>query len=190
MEKITVGEVMEKLDMFQSRFGRIDEFGRWDLERISADVGMQFTSTEFKEELQNSGVNLTLAAQEHQEMNVQVEVTQRTLRTISHSLMAHVRVLEAYIHFALMYTTDNIFPVLPIKYLIKKDGDLTTPFKLATGKKPSVSHLQVLFCPFVVRKATARVGTKALNMCHQAQKGFLRIFVGIPHHQKGYLVYP
>ena len=26
-------------------------------------------------------------------------------------------------------------------------------------------------------------------MCHQAQKGFRGIFVGIPEHQKGYLVY-
>ena len=26
-------------------------------------------------------------------------------------------------------------------------------------------------------------------MCHQAQKGIFGIFVGIPHHQKGYLVY-
>ena len=25
-------------------------------------------------------------------------------------------------------------------------------------------------------------------MCHQAQKGFCNIFVGIPQHQKGYLV--
>ena len=35
--------------MFQSRFGKIDEFGWWDLERISTGVGMQFTSTEFKD---------------------------------------------------------------------------------------------------------------------------------------------
>ena len=27
MEKITTEEVMEKLDMFQSRFGKIDQFG-------------------------------------------------------------------------------------------------------------------------------------------------------------------
>ena len=26
-------------------------------------------------------------------------------------------------------------------------------------------------------------------MCHQAQKGFYSIFVGIPLHQKGYIVY-
>ena len=45
MEKITTEEVMEKLDMFQSRFGKMDQFGWWDLERISADTGMQFTST-------------------------------------------------------------------------------------------------------------------------------------------------
>ena len=49
MEKITTEEVMDKLDMFQSRFGVFEELGWWDLERISADAGTQFTSTEFKE---------------------------------------------------------------------------------------------------------------------------------------------
>ena len=49
MKKITTEEVMDKLDMFQSIFGNIDQFGWWDLERISADVGTQFTSTEFKD---------------------------------------------------------------------------------------------------------------------------------------------
>ena len=48
MEKITTEEVMDKLDMFQSRFGKIDQFGWWDLERISADAGTHFTLTEFK----------------------------------------------------------------------------------------------------------------------------------------------
>ena len=48
MDKITIEEVMDKLDMLQSRFGRIDEFGCWDLEKHSADAGTQFTLTEFK----------------------------------------------------------------------------------------------------------------------------------------------
>ena len=111
---------------------------------------------------------MKLAAPEHQKINRQFKVTRRTLRTIAHSIMVHARVLEAYIHFALMYTAYHIFPVLPIKYLINKYGDPTTPHKLAIGKKPSVSHLRVLFCPCVVRKATAHVGTKALNMRHQS----------------------
>ena len=97
--------------------------------------------------------------------------------------MVHARVPEVYVHFSLIYTTDHIFPGLPIKYLINEDSDPTTPHKLATGKKPSVSHLCVLFCQFVVRKATEHVETKALNMRHQAQKGFCGIFVGIPEHQ-------
>ena len=52
VEKITTEEVMDKLDMFQSIFGKIDEFGWWDLEIISADAGKKFTLTEFKEEFQ------------------------------------------------------------------------------------------------------------------------------------------
>ena len=132
---------------------------------------------------------MALAAPEHQEMNRHVEVTWRTLRTIAHPLIVHARVSEAYIHFALMYTTDHIFPVLPIKPLINEDINPTTKFKLATGMKPSVSHLCVLFCPCVLRKATAHVEKKALNICHQAQEFFRGIFVGIPQNQKGCLVY-
>ena len=103
------------------------------------------TSTEFKQEYQTHGVHLALAAPEHQEMSGQVEVTWRTLRTIAHYLMVHARVSEVYIHFALMYTTDYIFPVLTIKYLINEDSDPTTPYKPETVTKPSVSNLHVLF---------------------------------------------
>ena len=106
-------------------------------------------------------------------MNGQVELTQRTLRAIAHSLMVHARVLEAYIYFALIYIADHILPVLPIKYLISKDGEPTTPYKLATGTKPSILHLHVLFFACVVRKANVYVGTKALNMRHQSQNVFV-----------------
>ena len=67
------------------------------------------------------------------------------LLTIAQSLMVHTRVLEAYIHFALMYTTYHIFPFLPIKHMINKDGEPTASFKLATGMKPSVSNFRVVF---------------------------------------------
>ena len=130
-----------------------------------------------------------LAAPEHKEMNGKIEVTWRMLRTVAHSLMVHARVSVAYVHFVLMYTTDHIFTVLPIKDLINEDGDPTTPQKIATGTKPSVSHLRMLFSQYLVRKDTAHVERKALNMRHQAQKEFRGIFVGNPEHQKGYLVY-
>ena len=89
MEIITTKEVMDKLDMFQDIFGKLDEFGWWHLEIISADTGTQFTSADFLYEYKNRGVLLTLAALEHQEMNGKVEVIWRKLCTIAHSLMIH-----------------------------------------------------------------------------------------------------
>ena len=61
---------MDKLYMFQSRFGKIDEFGWWDLERISANAGTNFILMGLKEKCQTR--EMTLAAPEHQEMNGQV----------------------------------------------------------------------------------------------------------------------
>ena len=52
--------------MFHSRFGKIDEFEWWDLEKISADSGTQFTLAYLKEEFQTCGNHLTLEALEHQ----------------------------------------------------------------------------------------------------------------------------
>ena len=138
------------------------------MEIIPADASIQFSSTDFQDEYQTRGFWLTSAAMEHQEINRQLKLTWIMLRTTAHSLMVHAQVLEAYIHLALMYTAYHIFPVLQIKYLINGDGDPTTPFKLATGTKPSISHLRVLFFPCVVWKAIAHVGKRGLNMRHQA----------------------
>ena len=51
MENITTGEVMDRLDMFQERFGNVYKFGWWGMERIQTDSGRQFTSKEFQEDL-------------------------------------------------------------------------------------------------------------------------------------------
>ena len=64
--------------------------------------------------------------------------------------MFHAIILEAYIHFALMHTTDHIFPILPIKYPINEDGKLTIPYKLARSTKIVVPNLRVLLCLHVV----------------------------------------
>ena len=87
-----------------------------------------------------------------------------------------------------MYTIDHIFPEIPSKDLINKHGEPTTPFKFATGKEPSVSHLRVLFFPCVVQKATAHVGTKALNMRHQSQTVFFVVSSLEFHRIKKYIL--
>ena len=156
---------------------------------FSEDAGTQFTSTKFQEEFQTRGVGILLAAPEHQEINGQVKVTRRTFHTITHSLIIHVRVSEAYIHFASIYTSYHIFPLLPIKDLINKDGDPTTPFKLATGTKSSILYMRILFCPCFVRKDTAHVGSKTLIIRNQVQNVFRVILIIVKNNQKRYPVY-
>ena len=144
------------------------------MEISSPDVESQFTSSELKEECQTRVVHLMLVTPEHQEMNRQVKVTWRMLLIIAHSLMVYAIVSKAYIHFEFMCTTENIFAVLPIKYLINEDGETTMQIKLATGTKPSVLYSCMIFCPCVVRKATAHTDKKVLNICHQAKEVFPR----------------
>ena len=79
MKNITNEEVMNKLDMFQSIFGKVDEFGWWDMETIKTDAGMQFTSKESQEGLSVHVLWIALAVPDHQEINIQVEVIWRTL---------------------------------------------------------------------------------------------------------------
>ena len=62
--------------------------------------------------------------------------------------------------------TDIIFPVQQIKQLVNQNGETTTPQKLETGTKPSVSNLSILLYPCVVQKPTAHVETILLNMHH------------------------
>ena len=103
--------------------------------------------------------------------------------------MVHARISGEYIHFALLYATDHIFLVLPINHLVTKDGEITTTQKLAIGTNPSVSNVNFLYSPFVVQKVTSHVNKKVLNMRHQSQTKFRCIFIGIPQHQKGCLIY-
>ena len=85
------------------------------MDRIQTDSGKQFTSKEFLEGISLHGVRLKLSAPYHQEMNSQFEVTWQTFQTISQSIMVHAQVSDKYIHFSLIYMTDHIFTVLPIK---------------------------------------------------------------------------
>ena len=57
---------MDKLDMFQAIFEKVDEFGWWDMEIIQSDAGTQFISKEFQEGLYGHGVWIELVAPDHQ----------------------------------------------------------------------------------------------------------------------------
>ena len=60
--------------MFQARFGKVDEFCWWDMDRIQTDTSTQFTSKEFQEGLSVSVLRLELLVPNDQERNFQVEL--------------------------------------------------------------------------------------------------------------------
>ena len=58
MINITTEEVMENLDTFQAWFGKVDEFGWWDMEIIQTYAGTQFTSKSFQKGISVRGVKI------------------------------------------------------------------------------------------------------------------------------------
>ena len=56
---------MDKLDMFQSIFGKLYGFFCWNLDRIQKDAGTQFTLNYFQEGISVRGVHITLDAPDH-----------------------------------------------------------------------------------------------------------------------------
>ena len=137
-------------------------------------AGTQFTSKEFQEDFFIHRVRLSLVAPDHQEMNGQAEVIWQILQSIAHSIIVHAQVYDEYIHFTIIYTTDHIFPVIPIKHLVNHDGEPNTPHKLATGMKDSVSNSHILFCSFVVQKKTGIFDTKGVRHTSSITKHFPR----------------
>ena len=57
-------DIMDKLYMFQARFGKVNEFGQWDLERIQTDAGTLIPK-EFQESISVRGLYVTVAAPNH-----------------------------------------------------------------------------------------------------------------------------
>ena len=119
-------------------------------QRIQADFGSIFTSEEFKKFCLDEKIKLTLAAPKHLEMNSILERTWQSICHIKNSMIIHARVDETATHFSLKYATE-IFSVIPI-CTIRKNGILTTPYELFTGKKPNIKKFRVLFSPCVVKK--------------------------------------
>ena len=66
MGNIKTEEVMEKLDIFQARFGKVDELGWWYMDIIQTDSGTKFTSKELQKGIPLCELRLALAAPDHQ----------------------------------------------------------------------------------------------------------------------------
>ncbi|MGH7955157.1 MAG: hypothetical protein ACREOZ_04270, partial [Gloeomargaritales cyanobacterium] len=185
---LTTQDVLEGIQAFAIRYGKIDEVGYFDFKRIQTDAGPQFTSKEFKQAALTSGFRLTIAAPRHQEQNAYCERTFQTIRLIAHKLLLNARAGEQYLHHALLYATDHIFPVIPWKNL-QVDGRQSTPYEMVHGHRPHLKHLRVLFCPCIVKKHMVRQHGQFIQTSHIPQRGIRGVFIGFASDQAGSLIF-
>ena len=83
--------------------------------------------------------------------------------------------------------TDHKFPVLPIKYLVNQESELTTPQNCQLAQK--LHHqTHVVICLCNVRKETAHVDTKALTCVINHKGVIVAYFLESQNIKKGYLI--
>ena len=174
------------------------EFDAHPMRNFRADAGTQFNSAEFTDECLRKGINVSIAAPKHQEMNGLTERTWQSIRNLAYSFLNFARVGTEFTDMALEHAA-KIIAVLPLKGL-QANGKSTTPYFLFYGRKPNVRKLRVLFCPCIykvyertrtvtVNKSTGQRQINRFNSSNHPQRGVLGIHVGIPRGQAGYLIW-
>ena len=162
------------------------------LVKFQADAGSQFDSADFRKTcIEKLGIDVSLAAPKHQEMNGICERTWQSLRNLAFSFLNHARVGNEFGDMAFEYAW-RILSVLPIK---KNDGSTTTAFYEYYGRKPTIRRLRVLFCPCFYKvyereKKDPKTNVIArYNSSTHPQRGVPGVFCGLPRGQAGWLVY-
>jgi transposase InsO family protein len=184
MRDKSTGTVIDTLTRYQADHGYTSQYGYMNIERIRADAGTQFTSTEFKQHCWVAGIQLILAAPKKQYQNHLAERTWQTISTMSRSLLVHARLPDTFMFNALVYTC-HIFNILPVKGLLDESGNVSTPYTLFHGEKPRINHFRVFGCPVVARKWS----TPHTTSSKQTERGIRGIFLGFDYNQKGYVFY-
>jgi hypothetical protein len=178
--------VVHAIKEYSAAFCMADAYGFINIDRIRADAGSEFTSDEFKQFCIVHHINLLLAAPKHRENNHLAKRSWQTIHRVARSMLVHARLPDKY-HFHPIRYVAAVFNMLPVKNLYNTNGEICSPFELFTGKKPLISHLRVFGCPAVAKQSV--ISVEGLSTQHFTEKGIRGVFIGIPLHQNGYLIY-
>ena len=106
---------------------------------------------------------------------------------LANTLLIHARLNRKFIFYAVKYA-QYIHDVIPVKDLNDKHGFPTTPYAMATNRKPSVKHFRVFGCPAIFKRYVINDKGKTMKNKY-TQQGVRGIFVGIPDDSAGWLFY-
>lgn len=197
----TTANVITTLHLLESIHRPRDHFTVNDIQTIHADSGTQFTSITFNRWCIIHGINLRLAAPEHQEQNGVCEAAWGHLRAITFRILSEARLAHRFCDVAFTYAW-QIKNVLPLRGLLTPisplgDPDLLrtcTPYERYFDKKPNVSRFHVFGCPCIVKVTHRRTNDtdatpENLTTQNIIQRGVRGIFVGFPINQSGYKIF-
>ena len=74
-----------------------------------------------------------------------------TIVRLANTLLLHARLNRKFFYYAVKYA-QYIHDVIPVKDLNDQKGFPTTPFFLATNRKPSIKHFRTFACPAVFKR--------------------------------------
>ena len=152
-----IDAIKRYLSLYKNKYSSTDDshFCYSDIERIKADAGTQFISSQFQTFCSQNHISLNIAPPDHQEANHGAERPWQTIKSIARTITVHSCLDDAFLYYAVQYACD-IYNVLPLLGAITLQGTQSTPFELFYGQKPSVSHFRVFGCPCVIKTNTAR----------------------------------
>gem|GEM_PF-2876143 len=157
------------------------------IRHIRSDAGTEFRSDTFRKWCSENKIHFTSAAPKHQEQNGMVERHWGTIAKLANTLLLHARLNRKFFYYAVKYA-QYIHDVIPVRNLQDKDGLPTTPYMLATGRKPTVKHFRVFGCPAIFKRYEVSSDGKRIKNKYN-QQGMRGIFVGIPDDASGWLFY-
>ena len=106
---------------------------------------------------------------------------------IGNTILLHARLNGKVFYYAVKYV-QYIHDVIPIKDLNDDKGFPTTPFSLATNRKPPIKHFRTFHIPAIFKRYEISTEGKIIkNKC--TQQGVRGIFAGLPDDSTGWLFY-
>jgi transposase InsO family protein len=143
------------------------------IKTIRSDRGGEYLSQEFDDYLKECGIVSQLTPPGTPQWNGVSERRNRTLLDMVRSMMSHADLPISFWGHSLEIAT-FILNRTPSKAVQK------TPYKIWTGKRPSMSFMKIWGCEaYVKRQASTKLGPKSYK-CY---------FVGYPKETKGYYFY-
>ena len=131
------GEAFEKFKRFKAI---VEQETGATIKTLRTDRGGEFTSSEFKEFCEVSGIQRHLTVPYTPQQNRVVERRNRTLLEMTRGILTHMEVPNYFWGEAVRHST----------YLINRIAAKTlvfqTPYEAFRGKKPNIGHLRVFGC--------------------------------------------